>query len=325
MPDTTVILIVVAVVVLALAGFWFIRSRGGVDAAATPTGAPPAKAPSRKWGRILSRVWGDTVDDATWERLEEALLAADVGVVATDRVVSTVRSRRPGTVEEAEQMVRDALLAEFSTSDRGLDLDGSPAVILVVGVNGSGKTTSIAKLAQRLQSQGRVVRLAAADTFRAAAVEQLRLWSERVGAGFTQGPERADPASVAHDAVAEARAAGEDVVIVDTAGRLHSDRNLMEEFRKVHRVANQASRVTEVLLVLDATAGQNGLAQVREFANAVPLSGVILSKLDGTARGGIVVAVEKELGVPIKFVGTGERPEDFEVFDPAGFVADLTA
>lgn len=222
-------------------------------------------------------------------------------------------------------MVSEALLAEFSSSERALDLVGSPAVVIVVGVNGSGKTTSIAKLARRLAKEGRSVRLAAADTFRAAAVDQLRLWAERLGVGFTSGPERGDPAAVAHDAIAEARSAGNDVVIVDTAGRLHSDRNLMEELRKVHRVASQAGRVSEVLLVLDATAGQNGLAQVREFANAVPLTGVILAKLDGTARGGIVVAVESDLGVPIKFAGVGEGPDDLEVFDPARFVADLTA
>ncbi|HEX6947035.1 MAG TPA: signal recognition particle-docking protein FtsY [Acidimicrobiia bacterium] len=321
MTDYTLIIVIVAVVVVAVIGFFFWRSR---DGGATPM-APAPTAPTRKWGRILTRVWGDTVDDATWERLEEALLAADVGVAATDRVVSAVRSRRPGSVEEAERMVSEALLAEFSSSERALDLVGSPAVVIVVGVNGSGKTTSIAKLARRLAKEGRSVRLAAADTFRAAAVDQLRLWAERLGVGFTSGPERGDPAAVAHDAIAEARSAGNDVVIVDTAGRLHSDRNLMEELRKVHRVASQAGRVSEVLLVLDATAGQNGLAQVREFANAVPLTGVILAKLDGTARGGIVVAVESDLGVPIKFAGVGEGPDDLEVFDPARFVADLTA
>ncbi|MFO7298726.1 MAG: signal recognition particle-docking protein FtsY [Actinomycetes bacterium] len=313
-------IVAAVVVVVALVVFFVVRSRGGVSGTApSATAAPPAR-----W-RILSRVFGDSLDDETWQRLEEALLAADVGVAATDRIVSAVRARRPSSVSEAQEMVREALRAEFSGSDRGLDLSARPSVILVVGVNGSGKTTTIAKLAHRLMSEGKKVRLAAGDTFRAAAVDQLRLWAERVGAGFTQGPERGDPAAVAHDAITRARSEGEDVVIVDTAGRLHSDRNLMEELRKVHRVAGQAGQVTEVLLVLDATAGQNGLFQVREFASAVPLTGVVLSKLDGTARGGIVVAVESELGVPIKFAGVGEGPADLQEFDPARFVADLTA
>ncbi len=321
MPDTPVLIaIVVAVVAVAVLVLW-LRSRRPTTSLPTP--ATVSRGP--RWGRALSRVWGESVDDSTWARLEEALLAADVGVSATDRVVSAVRSRRPQGVSEAEGMVTEALVAEFSDASRALDLDGEPAVVLVVGVNGSGKTTTIAKLARHVSNQGKSVRLAAADTFRAAAVDQLRLWGERLDVAVSTGPEGADPASVVHEAMSTARAENVDVVLVDTAGRLHSKRNLMEELGKVHRVAAQAGRVSEVLLVLDATSGQNGLAQVREFAASVPLTGVVLSKLDGTARGGIVVAVENELAVPVKLVGTGETADDLEAFDPVAFVADLTA
>ncbi len=319
MPETPVLIAVVLAVLLAVAFVWWWLSRSH-SAPSVPT---VSRGP--RWGRALSRVWGESVDDTTWDRLEEALLGADVGVAATGRVVSAVRSRRPSDVATAEQMVAEALTVEFSDADRGLDLAGDPAVVLIVGVNGSGKTTTIAKLAHRFTSAGQSVRLAAADTFRAAAVDQLQMWGERLGIPVSSGSEGADPASVVHEAISTARAEGTDVVVVDTAGRLHSKRNLMEELSKVHRVATQAGQVSEVLLVLDATAGQNGLAQVREFAGSVPLTGVVLSKLDGTARGGIVVAVENDLGVPVKLVGTGETARDLEDFDPAAFVADLTA
>lgn len=319
MPDTQVLIAVVVAVLVAVALVWWLRSR---KRSVTPA---PTVSRGPRWGRALNRVWGESVDDATWERLEEALLGADLGVAPTDRVVSSVRSRRPTDVADAERMVAEALIAEFSHADRGVDLSGDPAVVLIVGVNGSGKTTTIAKLARRFTREGKVVRLAAADTFRAAAVDQLRMWGERLGVPVSSGPEGADPASVVHEAISTGRTEGVDVVIVDTAGRLHSKRNLMEELSKVHRVATQAGTVSEVLLVLDATAGQNGLAQVREFAASVPLTGVVLSKLDGTARGGIVVAVETELGVPVKLVGTGESADDLAGFDPVRFVADLTA
>jgi fused signal recognition particle receptor len=196
-------------------------------------------------------------------------------------------------------------------------------VILVVGVNGSGKTTTIAKLAGLLLGEGRKVLLGAADTFRAAAGEQLRTWANRIGVDVVVGEEGADPASVTHDAITAARARGAEVVIIDTAGRLHAKRNLMAELGKIRRVAESESGVDEVLLVLDATTGQNGLVQVREFAAAVELTGVVLTKLDGTAKGGIVIAVERELGVPVKFVGTGESVADLTRFDPDRFVAQL--
>jgi fused signal recognition particle receptor len=197
-------------------------------------------------------------------------------------------------------------------------------VILVVGVNGTGKTTTIAKLAGRLEEAGKTVVLAAADTFRAAAGAQLQTWGDRLGVDVVAGQEGGDPASVAYDAIGAARARGVDVVIVDTAGRLHAKKNLMAELGKIHRVAaGERGRVDEVLLVLDATGGQNGLTQVREFASAVPVTGVVLTKLDGTAKGGIVVAVERQLGVPVKFVGVGEGIADLAPFDPDIFVADL--
>jgi fused signal recognition particle receptor len=197
-------------------------------------------------------------------------------------------------------------------------------VVLVVGVNGTGKTTTIAKLAKRLLDGGRTVTLGGADTFRAAAAEQLETWGERLGVRVIRGQEGSDPASVAYDTIDSARARGVDVVIIDTAGRLHGKKNLMSELQKIHRVSGGES-VGEVLLILDATAGQNGLTQVSEFSQAVPISGIVLTKLDGTARGGIVIAVERTLGVPVKFVGVGEGLDDLQPFDPGSFVEALIA
>jgi fused signal recognition particle receptor len=235
-------------------------------------------------------------------------------------VVSEVRSSKPETADAARLALSEALRSEFDAGRRGIDLDGSPAVVLVVGVNGTGKTTTIAKLARSIESGGSHVVLAAADTFRAAAGEQLKTWGDRISVPVVAGQEGGDPASVAHDAISSARARGADVVLVDTAGRLHGKKNLMAELAKIHRVASNESTVSEVLLVLDATAGQNGLTQVKEFADTVPLTGIVLTKLDGTAKGGIAVAVENDLGVPIKFVGLGEGMDDLEAFDPVTFV-----
>ena len=278
-------------------------------------------------GSALRGVFGrGSLDSGFWEAMEEALIGADVGVGAATGVVERVRRAKPDSPASARALLEDELKAVFADARRDLDLDGDPAVVLIVGVNGSGKTTSIAKLAHRLIAEGRAPLLAAADTFRAAADSQLRVWADRVGVPVVSGKDGSDPAAVAFDGLSAAKARGKDVVLVDTAGRLHSKQNLMAELAKIRRVLERdGGTVGESLLVLDATSGQNGIAQVREFANAVGLTGIVLTKLDGTARGGIVVAVEQELGIPVKFVGVGEGVDDLMPFDPAAFVTELLA
>ncbi|HZD71313.1 MAG TPA: signal recognition particle-docking protein FtsY [Actinomycetes bacterium] len=274
-------------------------------------------------------------DEEAWEELEEALLSADVGVATTTELVQRLRGRaraaRAGGTE-LRALLREELLAVVGDQDRTLALDlldegRRPGVVLVVGVNGTGKTTTAGKLALALSEEGKQVVMAAADTFRAAATEQLVLWGERVGAQVVHHREGADPAAVAFDGLASSRARGADVLLVDTAGRLHTKTNLMEELRKVRRVLErEGGNVCEVLLVLDATTGQNGLVQAREFTQAVGVTGLVLTKLDGTAKGGIVVAVQRELGIPVKLVGLGEGAHDLSPFDPEAFVdALLTA
>ena len=265
----------------------------------------------------------DAADVFTWRQVEDTLLAADVGVGTTTHVLAELKSSKPETSVQGRSQLRSLLVDELGTDARALELDGQPSVILVVGVNGTGKTTTIAKLANRLHDDGHSVVLGAADTFRAAAGAQLEMWAGRIGLDVIVGQEGGDAAAVAFDTVASAKAKGTDVVIIDTAGRLHAKKNLMEELRKLHRVAGGDDGVDEVILVLDATSGQNGLAQVREFAGAVPLTGIVLAKLDGTAKGGIVFAIENEMGVPVKFVGVGEGVDDLEVFDPNRFVDAL--
>jgi fused signal recognition particle receptor len=262
----------------------------------------------------------DPADDASWERLEEALIQADVGVRATAELVRRLEARQD--VEELNTALADEieeLLGEPGT----LDVRHEPAVILVVGVNGTGKTTTIGKLAQKLREHSRTVTLGAADTFRAAAEEQLEIWAERAGARFVGGERGSDPAAVAYDAIG----AGGDVVIVDTAGRLHTQTNLMDELAKVRRVI--AGRLEgaphETLLVVDATTGQNGLQQARLFKEAVGVTGVALTKLDGSAKGGIAIAIAYELGLPVKLVGVGEGLEDLRPFDPHDFARALLA
>jgi len=264
----------------------------------------------------------DPRDDESWEALEEALIAADAGMAATDELVERLRKRRD--VEDLEH----ALLEEISAllgKPGTLALSERPAVVLVVGVNGTGKTTTVGKLAHRLAEHGRSVLVAAADTFRAAAGEQLEIWSQRAEADFVGSTRGADPAAVAYDALEAAVSRGRDVVLVDTAGRLHTQANLMEELRKIRRVI--AGRIEdaphETLLVLDATTGQNGLQQARVFGEAVDVTGVVLTKLDGTAKGGIVLSVAVELGLPVKLVGVGEALEDLQPFDPADFARAL--
>ncbi len=318
--DPVYLIIAAAFLVLLVAGFLFWRRGDSEDTVSIPR---RPKSRISGLGGALRSAWGSGMGKGDWDSIEEVLLGADVGVVATTAVIETVRKQGPETYEEAIELLGNGLKSQFETADRSLNLKGSPAVILVVGVNGAGKTTTIAKLAHRFQKDGHLVVMGAGDTFRAAAADQLVTWGDRLGVRVVRGSEAADPGSVVFDALAAARASDADVVLIDTAGRLHAKKNLMAELEKIHRVASGGGEVAEVLLVLDATAGQNGLVQVREFAASVPITGVVLTKLDGTARGGIVIAVEKELAVPVKFVGLGEAMEDLEDFDPNRFVDEL--
>jgi fused signal recognition particle receptor len=323
--DTSTLIIagaVLAVVVLIV--LLILRTRPPSDVRVGDVRHVGVAGPTSVLGSAIRRALGSRLDESTWSSLEEALLAGDVGVEATAEIVATVRESNPKTVDEAREFLASALKGELAGRDRGLHLTGGPAVVLVVGVNGTGKTTTIAKLAHHLLDSGKTVTLGAADTFRAAAAEQLQTWGARLGVHVVRGQEGGDPASVAYDTIESALAKDVDVVIIDTAGRLHGKKNLMAELQKIHRVAGREN-VDEVLLVLDATAGQNGLVQVREFSDAVPVTGVVLTKMDGTARGGIVVAVERSLGTPVKLVGTGEGLEDLSPFDPDSFVDSLLA
>ncbi|WP_163547047.1 signal recognition particle-docking protein FtsY [Candidatus Frankia nodulisporulans] len=279
---------------------------------------------------LLSLLSGDRLDEETWEDVEATLLGADVGVAATTELVAALRERTrvlgAGTPAQARQMLRDELLAQVGTSmDRTLltAVPDRPAVVLVVGVNGTGKTTTCGKIARLLVADGRSVVLGAADTFRAAAADQLQTWGERVGAQTVRGAEGGDPASVAFDAVRTGITSGADTVLIDTAGRLHTKAGLMDELTKIKRVVGKQGPVDEVLLVLDATTGQNAVVQARVFTEAVDLTGVVLTKLDGTAKGGIVIAVQRELGVPVKLIGLGEGPDDLAPFEPEAFVDAL--
>ncbi|MER8068655.1 signal recognition particle-docking protein FtsY [Streptomyces sp. NPDC094034] len=277
---------------------------------------------------LLSR---EHLDEETWEEIEETLLIADVGVAPTQELVERLRERvrvlGTRTPEELRALLKEELVHLLGTdfdravkTESGLD---TPAVVMVVGVNGTGKTTTTGKLARVLIADGRSVVLGAADTFRAAAADQLQTWGERVGARTVRGPEGGDPASIAFDAVKEGITEGADVVLIDTAGRLHTKTGLMDELGKVKRVVEKHGPLDEVLLVLDATTGQNGLVQARVFAEVVDITGIVLTKLDGTAKGGIVIAVQRELGVPVKLVGLGEGPDDLAPFEPEAFVNAL--
>lgn len=277
---------------------------------------------------LLSR---DHLDEDVWEEIEDSLIGADVGVDATREIVDKLRKRTAvlgtRTAAEVRALLAEELLAALDPSmDRTLRstrADGSPAVLLVVGVNGAGKTTTCGKIARVLVADGRRVLLGAADTFRAAAAEQLTTWGGRVGAEVVRGPEGADPASVAFDAVRRGIEAGVDTVVIDTAGRLQNKVGLMDELGKVKRVVEKHGPVDETILVLDATTGQNGLEQARVFTEVVNVTGVVLTKLDGTAKGGIVIGVQRRLGIPVKLVGLGEGPDDLAPFDPAQFVEAL--
>lgn len=281
---------------------------------------------------MLGLLGGGDLDEDSWEEVEDTLLVADLGPTTTASVVEHLRSgMAAGNVRneaQARAVLRQVLIQElnpaFDRSIRALPHDDKPSVLLVVGVNGTGKTTTVGKLARVLVADGRRVVLGAADTFRAAAADQLQAWAARVGAEVVRGPEGADPASVAYDAVDRGIESGADVVVIDTAGRLHTKTGLMDELGKVKRVMEKrAAVVDEVLLVLDATIGQNGLTQAKVFADVVEITGVVLTKLDGTAKGGIVFRVQQELGVPVKLVGLGEGPDDLAPFEPAAFVDAL--
>lgn len=275
---------------------------------------------------LLSLLSRDSLDASTWDEMEEILLTADLGVGPTHDLIDRVRTRlRVDGSASVRSVLREELIALVDpTMDRSLHLaPGRTSVVMMVGVNGTGKTTTTGKLARVLIADDHTVVLAAADTFRAAAADQLQTWGDRVGAVVVRGPEGGDPASVAFEALEVAQAADIDAVVVDTAGRLHTKTGLMDELGKVKRVIEKKSPVDEVLLVLDATTGQNGLAQAKVFSEVVDITGIVLSKLDGTAKGGIVVAVQRELGVPVKLVGLGEGPDDLAPFEPEVFVDAL--
>jgi fused signal recognition particle receptor len=277
-------------------------------------------------GSILSR---PKIDDQTWDELEEALIRADVGIEPTtellDQLRATVKAEAITDSAELLEVLKAQLKARLSGYDLELHLaEQAPSVWLFVGVNGVGKTTTIGKLGKRETAEGRQLVMAAGDTFRAAAAEQLGTWAERCGADFVRGAEGGDPSSVIFDAVERAAARGADLVLADTAGRLHTKVNLMDELRKVRRVAEKgAGTVSEVLLVLDATTGQNGLVQAQQFTDAVEVTGVVLTKLDGSAKGGIVIAIQSQLGIPVKLVGLGETADDLVAFDADEFVDAL--
>ncbi|MGC4895689.1 signal recognition particle-docking protein FtsY [Micromonospora sp. DT31] len=321
----------------------------GVVVEAPPVEAPPVEVPEPTAGRLvrlrsrLSRsqnVFGkgllgllsrDRLDEDTWEEIEDSLITADVGIDATREIVDRLREQTRVQGTRTVDELRTLLAAELVDAlDPGLDRslrtapkDGVPAVLLVVGVNGAGKTTTCGKIARVLVADGRSVLLGAADTFRAAAADQLETWGGRVGAETVRGPEAADPASVAFDAVKRGIEVGVDTVLIDTAGRLQNKVGLMDELGKVKRVVEKHGPIDETLLVLDATTGQNGLEQARVFTEAVHVTGVVLTKLDGTAKGGIVIAVQRKLGIPVKLVGLGEGKDDLAPFDPAQFVDAL--
>ena len=304
--------------------------------------APPGGRLERLRGRLaksqnafgrsmLGLLGGGDLDEASWEEVEDTLLIADLGPVVTESVMQKLRSALAASTvhneSQARAVLREVLVDELEPgldrSIRALPHAEKPSVLLVVGVNGTGKTTTVGKLARVLVADGRRVVLGAADTFRAAAADQLQAWASRVGAEVVRGNEGADPASVAFDAVDKGITAGADVVVIDTAGRLHTKTGLMDELGKVKRVVDKRATVDEVLLVLDATIGQNGLAQARVFADVVNITGVVLTKLDGTAKGGIVFRVQQELGVPVKLVGLGEGPDDLAPFEPTAFIDAL--
>jgi len=275
------------------------------------------------FNRFLAKVRGvSSASELDWSEIEKELLSSDLGPTLVSELIAAAK-RMPG--DGAEAAIKEILKSKLSTHSRTLTHSEGTCVVMVVGVNGTGKTTSVAKLASLLTSQGRSVTLAAGDTFRAAAVEQLTTWGERIGIETISGKSGAEPASVAFDSVQRALELRSDYLIVDTAGRLHNKSDLMDELGKVKRVIEKSAPLCEVLLVIDATTGQNGLAQAKIFSESVDVTGLILTKLDGSARGGVALAIEASLGIPIKFIGTGENASDFELFDGDSYVDGLLA
>ena len=292
------------------------------------------KAGLTKTRAALSDTLGDVfkaseIDDDFYDELEESLILADLGMDTAIRAVSRLRHKINNnnlkTVEQAREALKDILVDMISVGDTALDLSTSPAVILVIGVNGVGKTTTIGKIAKQLTDQGKKVLLVAGDTFRAAAADQLEIWAERSGAAIVRQTEGADPASVVYDGIQSARAREVDVIIIDTAGRLHNKANLMNELNKISRIVNRElpNSAKEVLLVLDGTTGQNGLIQAKQFKEIAGVTAIALTKLDGTAKGGIVISVADALQIPVKFVGVGEKAEDLMPFEARAFVEAL--
>ncbi len=268
------------------------------------------------------------IDEDLFEELEELLIMADVGMVTAEAICTELRKRvkEQGITDPSLIMgLIEDCVCDMIEGDRDLDLSTSPSVVLVIGVNGAGKTTTIGKLASQLKAEGKSVILAAADTFRAAAIEQLEVWSQRANVPMIKHAEGTDPAAVVFDAIAAAKARNADVVICDTAGRLHNKKHLMEELAKINRIIDKGlpNCAKEILLVLDATTGQNAVNQAREFMSAVGITGIILTKLDGTAKGGIVISIRQELKIPVKYVGVGEKIDDLQVFEPKDFAKAL--
>jgi fused signal recognition particle receptor len=326
--------ILIALAVVGLIAFWFRRGRGAADSALPPTPAAPAparalrerlgktrRALSDRLGNVFNR---SSFDADFWTDIEDSLVAADLGVAAASGAVNAVRQKGLDDPAQVRDSLAAELVAQLAGKDRTLARAGRPSVILVVGVNGSGKTTTIAKLADQLNTADSPVLLGAADTFRAAAADQLESWANRVGVDIVTGQSGADPASVAYDSFHAAKARGAGVVLVDTAGRLQSKSNLMDELGKVARVLRrEAGHIDEVLLVLDGTTGQNAIGQAKAFTDVVGVTGIVLTKLDGTARGGVAIAVEQDLGIPVKYIGVGEGVDDLIPFDPEAFVDAL--
>ena len=273
------------------------------------------------FSKILAKIRGGSAMQSDWDELRKSLIEADLGATLSEEIISAAQSHKGN---DAQAAITEALRGALTSSSRELAFNGSrPTTVLVVGVNGTGKTTSVAKLAQSLSTQGKTMVVAAADTFRAAAIEQLQTWGERIGVRVIAGKFQGDPASVVFDAARTAKEMRVDYLIVDTAGRLHTKSNLMDELGKIRRVVEKAGGVDEVLLVVDATTGQNGIIQARSFIESVAVTGLILTKMDGSAKGGVALAIERATGVPIKFVGTGESATDFATFEADTYISGL--